>query len=72
VLARAVHHGVVSRDDAELVSSTRLSKETLEEAAHRLGLSYQASQQRRRRAELRLLRFLGHPREARQFTLAAA
>jgi len=61
VLARAVSHGVVTAEDAELVGTTRLASEPLEEVAHRMGLTYAACRKRRSRAEERLVRFLRHP-----------
>jgi hypothetical protein len=58
LLADAVRAGVISRSEAELIGETRLSGTPLVVMAGRLDLSYAACHQRRRRAEVRLVRFL--------------
>lgn len=58
VLDRAVHAGVVTVDEAELIGRTRMEGEGLAAAARRLGLGYTACRIRRAAAEERLARYL--------------
>ncbi len=55
VLVRAVAGGVISGTDANLIATTRLDRVVLATAATSLGLSAQAAQRRRSRAEQRLV-----------------
>lgn len=54
LLDDAVHAGVISASEADLITRTRLEGERLGAAAERLGLRYNACAQRRWRAEGRL------------------
>lgn len=54
LLGEAVHAGVISASEAELISRTRLEGERLGAVAQQLGLRYHACAQRRTRAEGRL------------------
>jgi hypothetical protein len=54
LLSDAVHSGVLSVPEAELINRTRLEGERLGVVAQQLGLRYHACQQRRSRAEGRL------------------
>jgi len=54
LLGEAVHAGVISASEAELITRTRLEGERLGSVAQRLGLRYHACAQRRARAEGRL------------------
>jgi nucleotide-binding universal stress UspA family protein len=54
LLADAVHDGVLTVREADLISRTRLEGERLGSVAEQLGLRYHACQQRRARAEGRL------------------
>jgi len=58
VLARAVVAGAIRADDAELIGATRLGEMTLADAAVAWGLSYQAAERRRHRAETALVAFV--------------
>lgn len=58
VLARAVAEGILSRDDAELIGSTRLGDVSLDAASAARGTSYQATKKARLRAEQRLVAYL--------------
>jgi DNA-directed RNA polymerase specialized sigma24 family protein len=51
VLARAVAHGAICADDAELIGATRLGGTSLADTARAWGLSYKAAERRRNRAE---------------------
>lgn len=55
VLADAVRQGVITTAEADLIGTTRLEGVRLTEAAHRLGISYEAARLRRWRAETRLV-----------------
>ncbi|MEU3767927.1 sigma-70 family RNA polymerase sigma factor [Amycolatopsis keratiniphila] len=61
VLVTAVRAGVITTDEAALISATRFGELSLTEAAHARGQSYKAAQQARRRAEQRLARYLTDP-----------
>jgi hypothetical protein len=54
LLSEAVHAGVISASEAELITRTRLEGERLGAVAQQLGLRYHACAQRRTRAEGRL------------------
>jgi hypothetical protein len=54
LLGEAVHAGVISASEAELITRTRLEGERLGAVAQQLGLRYHACAQRRTRAEGRL------------------
>jgi DNA-directed RNA polymerase specialized sigma24 family protein len=60
LLARAVRGGALSREEARLILETRIYGVPLASIAAR-GAPYDALRIRRRRAERRLLLFLGHP-----------
>ena len=60
LLARAVRAGALSREEARLILETRIYGVPLASIAAR-GAPYDALRIRRRRAERRLLLFLGHP-----------
>ncbi|WP_395107475.1 hypothetical protein [Actinomadura sp. SCN-SB] len=51
----AVQQGVITRDEAELITATRLEKISPHTIAEQLGISYEALMKRRRRAEKRLV-----------------
>ena len=53
MLAAAVHAGVVTGRDAQLILDTRIAGRSLREAARRLELGYEAAKKRRQRAEAR-------------------
>ncbi|MFG2000989.1 hypothetical protein ACGFNU_17760 [Spirillospora sp. NPDC048911] len=57
-LAGAVHEGVLSTGEADLINRTRLEGERLGAVAERMGLRYQACHRRRARAEGRLAGYL--------------
>ena len=61
VLARAVADGVITRDDAALIGSTRLEHVRLADAAVARGQTYHAANAARHRAERRLLAYLTAP-----------
>ena len=61
VLARAARAGAISCEEAVLILRTRLEGLSLATLARELGVSYDALRVRRRRAERRLLLFLGVP-----------
>ncbi|MBB5856444.1 sigma-70 family RNA polymerase sigma factor [Amycolatopsis umgeniensis] len=63
VLVTAVRAGVITTDEAALISATRFGDVSLTEAAQARGQSYKAAQQARHRAEQRLTRFLTEPAE---------
>lgn len=54
VLVQAVDRGVLSSEDAELVGTTRLSSEPLDDVASRMGLTYAACRKRRSREPYRV------------------
>ncbi|MDA8061060.1 MAG: sigma factor [Actinomycetota bacterium] len=54
VLAHVVAAGVICEEDADLIATTRLEHQSLEEAARALRISYKACQLRRARAEATL------------------
>jgi hypothetical protein len=58
ILGRAVRAGVISAEQAELISATRLGRVLLEEVAARRGIPASVLRMRRRRGELALLRAL--------------
>lgn len=58
VLARAVHDGVLSREDAELVGETRIGRVRLSDLARAQGAPYKTLAKRRDRAERALVRWL--------------
>lgn len=57
-LSEAVHQGVVTVSEADLINRTRLEGERLGSIAQRMGLGYHACRQRRARAEYRLAGYL--------------
>ncbi|MFI0444482.1 hypothetical protein [Actinomadura sp. 6N118] len=57
-LIGAVHEGVLSTSEADLINRTRLEGERLGAVAERMGLQYQACHRRRARAEGRLAGYL--------------
>lgn len=57
-LSEAVHDGVISVPEADLINRTRIEGERLGAIAERLGLRYHACCQRRARAESRLAGYL--------------
>jgi DNA-directed RNA polymerase specialized sigma24 family protein len=61
LLARAVRAGALSAEEARLILETRFYGVSLASMATARGASYDALRIRRRRAERRLLLFLGHP-----------
>lgn len=61
VLVTAVRAGVITTDEAALISATRFGDLSLTEAAHARGEHYRTTQQARRRAEQRLARYLTEP-----------
>ncbi|MGH2799416.1 MAG: hypothetical protein ACRDM0_17515 [Thermoleophilaceae bacterium] len=61
VLARAVRASALSREEAMLILQTRLEGVTLASNAATLNVPYEALRKRRRRAERKLLLFLGNP-----------
>lgn len=54
LLGEAVHEGVITASEADLITRTRMEGERLGSVAQRLGLRYHACAQRRARAEGRL------------------
>lgn len=58
VLARAVEERVIDAGDAEVIGETRLGGVPLERVAAEWEVPYDTLQKRRRRAELRLARWL--------------
>lgn len=85
LLSEAVHAGVISASEADLITRTRLEGERLGSVAQRLGLQYHACAQRRARAEGRLAGYVlingdaappdrgsGRPSYRRQCRIAAA
>lgn len=58
LLADAVHEGVLTVPEADLISRTRLEGERLGAVAQQLGLRYHACRQRRARAEGRLASYV--------------
>jgi DNA-directed RNA polymerase specialized sigma24 family protein len=60
-LRRAVDAGAISAEEAELIAQTRIDGTPLVELAAEEGVAYDALRVRRRRAERRLLLFLGRP-----------
>jgi hypothetical protein len=63
VLAQAVHAGVVSRVDAELIAVTRVEKVPLRQFAACWGTGYEALRKRRYRAEAALAGWLADERD---------
>ncbi|WP_245976504.1 sigma-70 family RNA polymerase sigma factor [Amycolatopsis palatopharyngis] len=61
VLVTAVRAGVITTDEAALISATRFGELSLTEAAHARGEPYKAVQKTRHRAEQRLTRYLTEP-----------
>lgn len=61
VLAEAVAEGVIEAGDAALIGDTRLGGMSLAEAASRLGMAVDSVRHRRRRAEARVVAWLGGP-----------
>jgi DNA-directed RNA polymerase specialized sigma24 family protein len=61
VLARAVRAGALSREEAVLILQTRIEGVSLASLAADGQVAYEALRKRRRRAERRLLLFLGRP-----------
>ena len=61
VLADAVAEGVIEAGDAALIGDTRLGSMSLAEAASRLGMAVDSVRHRRRRAEARVVAWLGGP-----------
>jgi DNA-directed RNA polymerase specialized sigma24 family protein len=61
VLARAVRAGALSREEAVLILQTRIEGVPLASIAAGGAVAYEALRKRRRRAERRLLLFLGRP-----------
>ncbi|WP_338596958.1 hypothetical protein [Saccharopolyspora sp. SCSIO 74807] len=59
VLARAVEAGVLTRTEADLITATRLEAVELADWPHRPGLTYEGLRSIRRRAENRLVSWLG-------------
>lgn len=57
-LSRAVHEGVLTGVEADLIGRTRLEGERLGAVAQQMGLRYHACHQRRARAEIRLAGYL--------------
>ncbi|KAB2375401.1 hypothetical protein [Actinomadura montaniterrae] len=57
-LVEAVHEGVISISEAQLINKTRLEGERLGAIAESMGLRYQACHRRRARAEGRLVGYL--------------
>ncbi|GLY85995.1 hypothetical protein [Actinoallomurus iriomotensis] len=57
-LSRAVHEGILTGVEADLIGRTRLEGERLGAVAEQMGLKYHACQQRRARAETRLAGYL--------------
>jgi len=64
VLAEAVQAGAITVEEADLISETRVGEVPLAEAAHARGLRYKAAQQRRNRAEHRLVAYLNEQHDA--------
>jgi hypothetical protein len=62
VLARAVHHGVLSAADAELIGETRIGRMRLSDLARTQGDPYKTLAKRRDRAERALVRWLTRDR----------
>lgn len=58
ILAQAVKEGVITADEAELISATRLGDACLPDLAVELGIRADTLRHRRRRAERRLLSWL--------------
>ena len=58
ILGRAVHAKVITPEQAELISATRLGRVLVEDIAARRGLEPSVLRMRRRRAELKVLRAL--------------
>lgn len=58
VLARALSDGAICADDAELIGATRLGEMSLADAAALWGLTYQAAERRRHRAETALVAWI--------------
>ncbi len=61
VLAEAVDQGVIEAADAALIGDTRLGDMTLAQAASVLGLAAESVRHRRRRAEAKVVAWLGGP-----------
>jgi hypothetical protein len=59
VLGRAVHAGVISDEQAELISATRLGRVLVEDLAARHGVDASVLRMRRRRGELAVVRAFG-------------
>lgn len=75
LLAQAITAGAVSRDEAELILSTRIDGESLSDLARSQGVRFDTLKHRRNRAERRLLVFLGYrpvPRRGLQRPFSAA
>jgi hypothetical protein len=64
VLAEAVRAGAITTEEADLISETRVGEVPLAEAAHARGLRYKTAQQRRNRAEHRLVAYLNEQDDA--------
>ena len=60
-LRRAADAGAITVDEAELIARTRIDGTPLVELAAEIRVAYDALRKRRRRAERRLLLFLGRP-----------
>jgi hypothetical protein len=58
ILGRAVHAGVITADQAELIAATRLSRILVDDLAAQLGIDPAALRMRRKRAERAVLRAL--------------
>ncbi len=61
VLVEAVAEGVIEAGDAALIGDTRLGGMSLAEAASRIGMAVDSVRHRRRRAEARVVTWLGGP-----------
>ena len=61
VLAEAVEQGVIEARDAALIAETRLGEMSLAQAASALGLVAESVRHRRRRAETKVVAWLGGP-----------
>jgi hypothetical protein len=56
ILGRAVHAGVITADQAELISATRLGRVLVEDLAARAGVDASVIRMRRRRAEIAVVK----------------
>ncbi|MCR6488315.1 sigma-70 family RNA polymerase sigma factor [Amycolatopsis sp. OK19-0408] len=64
VLAEAVRAGAITTEEAGLISETRVGEVPLADAAHARGVRYKTAQQRRNRAEHRLVAYLNEQDDA--------